>query len=410
LNISGIRKTLITGSIPTEQLPEKSHELPKLERRTLVRKNVDISEQGNLDEASTSTAVKTAQTINDIIVQLQQKNIEPWQVRSSNEEEVRLEFSSDSVYSIPKYTVVVNSALEFSVFIFNWPVPDQNPLYKESKRSVMYVSITELLKSIQSYAVCEGLAEDMDVMSAAADPTGRPDPNPASIVRHSVPKAIGIEDPHFEVYLMYRSVGCEVLTGTELSKKICKHCMSALNAVKRVVRAKSKFSSALAKPRAPLAACGPEKLRATVVSSRLQMKDMEDRLQKLQQKIEQNGVGVSETLEKDILTILGGQNLEATPHMKFFWQEQMKLLQSSKMGRRYHPQVIRFALSIHSKPPSAYRELRESGALILPSERVLRDYKNYFKPKAGISKENVESLREKSSSFSSVQRCCSHHG
>jgi hypothetical protein len=66
--------------------------------------------------------------------------------------------------------------------------------------------------------------------------------------------------------------------------------------------------------------------------------------------------------------------------------------------------VIRFALSIHSKSPSAYRELRESGALILPSEQVLRDYKNYFKPKAGISKENVESLREKSLSFSSVQR------
>jgi hypothetical protein len=74
---------------------------------------------------------------------------------------------------------------------------------------------------------------------------------------------------------MYRSVGCEVLTGTELSKKICKPCMSALNAVKRVVRAKSKSSSAPAKPRAPLAACGPEKLIATVVSSRLQMKDME---------------------------------------------------------------------------------------------------------------------------------------
>ena len=81
--------------------------------------------------------------------------------------------------------------------------------------------------------------------------------------------------------------------------------------------------------------------------------------------------------------------------MKFFWQEQIKLLQSTKMGRRYHPQIIRFALSIHSKSPSAYRELRDGGALVLPSERVLRDYKNYFKLKAGINKENVESLREK---------------
>ena len=110
-------------------------------------------------------------------------------------------------------------------------------------------------------------------------------------------------------------------------------------------------------------------------------------------------MAVSESLEKDILTIMGGQSLEATPHMKFFWQEQMKLLKVSKMGRRYHPQVIQFALSIHSKSPSAYRELRDSGALILPTEQVLRDYKNYLKPKAGITKENVESLHKKHPPF-----------
>ena len=147
-----------------------------------------------------------------------------------------------------------------------------------------------------------------------------------------------------------------------------------------------------AKPKASLASCGPDKLRATVKSTLLQVKDLEDRLQQLQLKIEQQGIGISESLAKDILKIMGGQSLEATPHMKFFWQEQMKLLQSSKMGRRYHPQIIRFALSLHGKYPSAYRELRDSGALILPSERVLRDYNNHFKPKAGINKENVESL------------------
>jgi hypothetical protein len=92
---------------------------------------------------------------------------------------------------------------------------------------------------------------------------------------------------------------------------------------------------------------------------------------------------------------MAGKNLEDNPHMKLFWEQQMKLLQSSKMGRRYHPQIIRFALSLHAKSASACREVQESGALILPSERVLRDYKNYFKPKAGINKENVENLKER---------------
>ena len=138
--------------------------------------------------------------------------------------------------------------------------------------------------------------------------------------------------------------------------------------------------------------------------TRLQCKQLEDRLDKLQAKIEEDGVGVSQSLETDLLKIMSGTNLEATPHMKFFWEQQMVLLQSKKMGRRSHPQVIRFALSLHSKSAAAYREVRDSGALILPSERVLRDYKNYFKPKAGISTENIETLREKTKSFTDVQR------
>ena len=111
------------------------------------------------------------------------------------------------------------------------------------------------------------------------------------------------------------------------------------------------------KPKASLTACGPQKLRATVKSTRIQVKYLDDRLQELQCKIKEQGIGISESLEKDHLKIMVGQTLEATPHMKFFWQEQMKLLQSAKMGRRYHPQAIRFALSLHGKSPSAYGEL-----------------------------------------------------
>ena len=127
-------------------------------------------------------------------------------------------------------------------------------------------------------------------------------------------------------------------------------------------------------------------------------------LKHLQTKIEEDGVSISASLETDLLMIIGGQNLESTPHMKFLWEQQMALLQSNKMGRRYHPQLVRFALSIHGKSPSAYRELRDSGALILPSERVLRNYKNYFKPKAGINQENIECIRDKTKHFTDLQR------
>ena len=72
-----------------------------------------------------------------------------------------------------------------------------------------------------------------------------------------------------------------------------------------------------------------------------------------ERRIEQNGLGVSESTEKDILKIVAGKNLEGTSHMTFFREQQVKILQSSKMGRRYHHQVIRFALSLHAKSTSA---------------------------------------------------------
>ncbi len=254
-----------------------------------------------------------------------------------------------------------------------------------------YLDIAELLEKIEIFGLCEGLTkQDMDIISVAVDPTGNPDPNPATFVHHTIPKTIQVEESHFKVTLSYRSVSCDILLDSEHSKEICKPCASASSAVRRAARKKSKASATPAKPKASLTACGPEKLRATVISTRLQVKDLERRLLELQQKIEQHRIGVSESFEKDILMIMGEQSLEATPHMKFFWQEQMKLLQSAKMGRRYHPQIICFALSLHGKSTSAYTELQDSGALILPSERVLRNYKNYFKPNAGVNKENVK--------------------
>ena len=153
---------------------------------------------------------------------------------------------------------------------------------------------------------------------------------------------------------------------------MCKVCASASNAVNRAARKKSKASASFTD------CMWAREIAATVKSTRLQVKDLEHRLQELQCKIKEQGIGISESLEKDILKIIGGQTLDATPHMKFFWQEQMNLLQSAKVGRRYHPQVIRLALSLHGKSPSAYRELRDSGALILPSERIVRDYKNWL--------------------------------
>ena len=391
-NILGrTRKILVTGSIPTENLPEKKHDVSQPKRRTLVRKNVgDMPSASSSTSPASSTSTTPALTSLECLVKrLNKKSIHPWQVDKSGESEVKMNFHDD-VHSIPKYTVVVDSALEFTVFLYQWPIPDEHNLYKQSKRSIRNTDNNELLSSIENSSLCEGLPDDDEVISMAADPTRSPINTP--------------ERAQFEVSVFYRSLNCEVIVENASPKlQSCKPCSHSTSTIKKAARKRGKVSATPAKSKAPLVACGPEKLRATVRSTSSNVSSWRTSCISLKRKLKKMEC-VSEYLEKDLLTIMGGQNLEATPHMKFFWEQQMKLLQSKKMGRRYHPQIIRFALSLHGKSPSAYRELRDSGALILPSERVLRDYKNYFKPKAGINKENVESLREKTTSFSNVQR------
>ena len=90
--------------------------------------------------------------------------------------------------------------------------------------------------------------------------------------------------------------------------------------------------------------------------------------------------------------------------MNLFWQQQKKLFSSSKTGVRYHPMIIQFCLSLVAKSPSCYEELRNSGVLVLPSQRHLKDYRNAIRPRRGFQEEVVKELNDITSSYFDVQR------
>ena len=404
---------MVTGSIPTEKLPQKSHDVPTKTRRTLVR-NVLGSEE-NMPSTSSDMmhefeSLEEYPNIEDLRIQLNTEVLLPWTVETdeTTPESQDMHFRlHDGVHNIAKYTVVLNPAMEFTVFAFNWPIPDTHIIYSERKRRLRGAEDCKaLLELVANSKLCDGLPQDEITKSVVVDPTSDIDLSgfpESTVVRHSIPKCIS--GNNFQASVSFRSPRCEVAIVTDSpTDQPCNPCAKTLSTIEKAAKRKKKTTSIPAKSKAPLTSCSSEKLVATVKASRLECKQLEGRIKELEAKIKDDGVGISGSLENDILKIMGGQNLEATPHMKFFWEQQMKLLQSEKFGRRYHPQIIRFALSLHGKSPAAYRELRDSGALILPSERVLRDYKNYFKPKAGLNIENIDHLQKKASSLSGMQR------
>ena len=94
--------------------------------------------------------------------------------------------------------------------------------------------------------------------------------------------------------------------------------------------------------------------------------------------------------------------------MKLFWEEQQKYLSSSKTGVRYHPMIIRYCLGLAAMSPAVYDEIRydektNSGFVILPSRRGLRDYKNCIRPKQVFNEDVIKELRDIVSKFQVIE-------
>ena len=86
--------------------------------------------------------------------------------------------------------------------------------------------------------------------------------------------------------------------------------------------------------------------------------------------------------------------------MKLFWDEQQKYFKTF----RYHPIII-LCLGLVVKSLAAYEEIRfnektDSGFVILPSQRRLREYINYIRPQRGFNHETVNELSLKVKDFS----------
>ena len=71
--------------------------------------------------------------------------------------------------------------------------------------------------------------------------------------------------------------------------------------------------------------------------------------------------------------------------------------------------IIKYCLAVAANSPSAYEMLRlndqkSSGILRLPSQRTLRDYRNYIRPMRGFNPEVVHELQQKVANFTDIER------
>ena len=128
-NVVPKRKILVTGSIPPENLPIKSHDvMSKKERRTLVRLNVEDMPSSSTASASSYHALSEVSpeipaepiSIRDLHRQLVKIDILAWTVNNVDDtnKTLKLEFF-DGVHEVAKITVTITAELDFTVFVYH---------------------------------------------------------------------------------------------------------------------------------------------------------------------------------------------------------------------------------------------------------------------------------------------------
>ena len=379
------KTTRIPGTLPTLNLPVKSFTVSKTERSTTSIEKRVVASAVTTDTKVQTDCYKSFEDFNNRVVKL--KLPLGWEIKlNTRSTTIRC---MDSEFVIPKYQIFVKNDLSYNLLIYNWEVKFNTKCNMKNK------TLSALIKEINEAQICEGVDFKSD-----------------NLIKHSVPKlfspttASETAEPLTQVEY-WRPLNCFVLC--EKGKK-CKICHEKELQYQRQMKKKAEKALEPAKLNAPISLTSPDRVKLSMQNYRIENKQLNDEIKKLQQLIKDSAVPASKNLDDDLKSIMSNADpSKVSPFMKFFWQEQQKYLQSSSTGVRYHPAVIRYCLSLAAKSSSAYEDLRYNektgtGCLILPSKRRLRDYKNYIRPKRGFNSEIIQELKRKTADFSDSEK------
>ena len=266
-------------------------------------------------------------------------------------------------FLIPKFEIVVDESLGFTVKVFGAYLVDDHPLYTENLRSMRNVPISNLVNGLEKYKLCDGVI--------ATELT-------AKLYHHVVPIAANDQmDDENDKVNQFPHQGFwrtkDFLQICEQVNNVCESCSEYCLSFEKARKAKENRQSKPAHINAPVSKTDSARLKLTLEGQRLRCAQLERELNEMRAELQSTNIKVDHELSNDLTKILGSaaDTSKMTPFMKLFWEQQQKLFSRSQKGVRYYPMIIRFCLSLAAKSPSCYEKLRNSEVLVLPSQRRL---------------------------------------
>ena len=136
-NTVSSRKRLLPEAVPTLNLPTKSVESSPVTPRQLIKKFEPPSpktSQSSSPLTQGSTMSMIYRDLDSLKAKMKNLKLTGW-VTNVKDEEIWFKHF-DLKHVSPKFSLKVDSGLNFSLFVYGWLLCDAHPLYVENKRSL----------------------------------------------------------------------------------------------------------------------------------------------------------------------------------------------------------------------------------------------------------------------------------
>ena len=216
--------------MPTVNLPEKSHDTIKIERKPLSERKPITENLPNVKPCYKHW--------NEFLSRAKKLKLQTrWSLHVDSCKAQAHFKCFVSPFTVPKYEIIVNETLEFTCFVFGWMIPDDNAIYKLFKRSLRNVTISILMHEIETYQMCEGVEKVS------------PD---SMLLNHAVPTEVDLNFTASPIQLkcFVRHKHCLVLHNAKEVQ--CETCKTYISHKEKKERAKAKIANTPAKSKAPL--------------------------------------------------------------------------------------------------------------------------------------------------------------
>lgn len=242
--------------------------------------------------------------------------------------------------------------------------------------------IINIVNNVRKMEVCSGYDEDKYQAGWSACTLGEIDRNPFKECRY-------VET--------FRSATCLKLVNGRTWR--CSECKKLFGPLKR--RAKAAAAEQQPVNTANKYLTEEQKLkklqeqRTELDKANKKMKRLQERMQQI---IKEESIKIEQSLSDSLTEIL--KNSDISPAQSIFLQQQVKASQQKNASSmRWHPTILRFALSLHLTSPTAYELVKQTGMLFLPSSRTLFDYSHVKPASEGVDKMVLNSVAQRVHKF-----------